>query len=837
MMKGTVWSAGLLLVLAGVCITVLTMVNGTTEPVIHRNGELTLKLTILDLFGIGCDPSDYDAVTKTYESRIAEETKDGLPLYRDTENGQVALRLSGKGFQSTITVLVALKDNVISGFRIVGQAETPGLGSRISDDMFQRQFIGKKVSGGIALVKNGHAGPAEFDAVSGATESSKALARILNAGFGSFFGIATAQKLPENLDAPTMAAVLGVLGISTASKDSAAVKAAFAERITKTEENGLVRFHDERSGATALVLSGQGFQNPIMLAVALTGDEISGFRVIRQEETAGIGTRITEDTFQRQFVGKKVSGGISLVQTGHAGPSEFDAITKATESSKAVGRIINGGLDAYFNRETTLPAPKSPEIERMLAVLNVLGIPCDANDTLAVKSTYNAHVAETTVRGRKVLRDTTGGATALSLSGKGFKDTITLLVALTDSSISGFAVTSQNETPGVGARIAEDSFQRQFMGKKVSNGITLVKTGHAGPSEFDALTGATVSSEAVARILNDGLAAFYGLKPEPPAAPPTGGDITMMEDVLGVLGVSFSAGDSAAVANTYREAVTETTENGFMLYHRKDSGLTALSLSGKGFQDTITVLVAVEGDTIAGFKVTRQHETAGLGARISEDAFRKQFIGMKVAKGITAVTTGKAGPNEFDAVSGATLSSNAVARILNEGLAFLFAGQAAPAAESPLTISQMGDILGVLGVSFAGGDSMAIADTYHTSVIESKTDGRRLYTGKDSGLTALSLSGKGFQDTITVLVTLRGDTIAGFKVTRQHETAGLGARIAGDDFQKQFVGKKVSNGIALVRNGKAGPTEFDALTGATISSTAVETILNEGLKPYFQNSR
>jgi Na+-translocating ferredoxin:NAD+ oxidoreductase RnfG subunit len=52
----------------------------------------------------------------------------------------------------------------------------------------------------------------------------------------------------------------------------------------------------------------------------------------------------------------------------------------------------------------------------------------------------------------------------------------------------------------------------QFIGKKVAKGIKFVKSGHAGPSEFDALTGATETSRALARILNNGFTAYYSTK-------------------------------------------------------------------------------------------------------------------------------------------------------------------------------------------------------------------------------------------------------------------------------------------------------------------------------------
>ncbi len=182
--------AGLLLILSVVCSASLAYVNIKTEPVIRRNEEQKRMMTVLNVFGVVYDPSNPSSIGDIYNARITEGAERGLTVFRDKKTGQTAVEFSGSGFQSTIAVVVALKDDTISGFRVVSQSETPGLGSRITEEKFQKQFVGKKVSGGITYTKNGDAGVSAFDAVTGATESSKALARILNDGFHSYFGTA-----------------------------------------------------------------------------------------------------------------------------------------------------------------------------------------------------------------------------------------------------------------------------------------------------------------------------------------------------------------------------------------------------------------------------------------------------------------------------------------------------------------------------------------------------------------------------------------------------------------------------------------------------------------------
>lgn len=58
------------------------------------------------------------------------------------------------------------------------------------------------------------------------------------------------------------------------------------------------------------------------------------------------------------------------------------------------------------------------------------------------------------------------------------------------------------------------------------------------------------------------------------------------------------------------------------------------------------------------------------------------------------------------------------------------------------------------------------------------------------------------------------------------ETPGLGAKVKNKDFYNQYIGK--SSGVGVVKN---SPAENDiiAVTGATISSTAVNTAVNEAV--------
>jgi len=74
---------------------------------------------------------------------------------------------------------------------------------------------------------------------------------------------------------------------------------------------------------------------------------------------------------------------------------------------------------------------------------------------------------------------------AFKASGKGYSSIIETMVGmLKDGTITAIKVLSQNETPGLGARVTALDFTGQFKDKKDLN-------------EVEAITGATISSKAV----------------------------------------------------------------------------------------------------------------------------------------------------------------------------------------------------------------------------------------------------------------------------------------------------------------------------------------------------
>lgn len=285
------------------------------------------------------------------------------------------------------------------------------------------------------------------------------------------------------------------------------------------------------------------------------------------------------------------------------------------------------------------------------------------------------------------------------------------------------------ETPGLGGKAQDDEFKSQFIGK--TGQLVLGQ-------DIDAIAGATITSTAVVNAVNTAMAAATG------------------EEV-----VTAPAAEPAAPA-----APAETREI--------DASLEVRSAAKKGFGGDVYVEVGLDAEgKVADIVIGNDKfaETPGLGAKAQEPEFYEQFIG-------------KTGPftlgENIDALTGATITSQAVVDAVNEALA----GTAEPAEEPA-------------------------AETAAQPAAEAAA--------------TVSATKKGFGGDVYVEVSLDAEgRIAAVVVgdDKFAETPGLGARAQEEEFTSQFVGK--SGALEL---GK----DIDALAGATITSQAVVDAVNEAL--------
>ena len=98
----------------------------------------------------------------------------------------------------------------------------------------------------------------------------------------------------------------------------------------------------------------------------------------------------------------------------------------------------------------------------------------------------------------------------------------------------------------------------------------------------------------------------------------------------------------------------------------------ALSGTESGFQDPVTVMFGYDAaaHTLIAMKVIANKETPGLGNKIESDsAFINGFVDVKAPINGVKRDRGKSEPNDVVMITGATISSRAVVRIINDAIA------------------------------------------------------------------------------------------------------------------------------------------------------------------------
>lgn len=92
--------------------------------------------------------------------------------------------------------------------------------------------------------------------------------------------------------------------------------------------------------------------------------------------------------------------------------------------------------------------------------------------------------------------------------------------------------------------------------------------------------------------------------------------------------------------------------------------------------------------------------------------------------------------------------------------------------------------------------------------------------------------GSGYADKIELLLGLNPatDRITGLFIIDQKETPGLGNKIVDLDWRSQFIEKNTGQPLLVVKTGAKAANEIDAITGATISSRSVCSIINKAIK-------
>lgn len=99
-------------------------------------------------------------------------------------------------------------------------------------------------------------------------------------------------------------------------------------------------------------------------------------------------------------------------------------------------------------------------------------------------------------------------------------------------------------------------------------------------------------------------------------------------------------------------------------------GYVVTTTTSEGYGGDIQISVGIKSDgTVTGIEILSIGETAGLGMNANTPEFKAQYAG-KAVDAFVVTKTGASAENEIDAISGATITSNAVTNAVNSAVVY-----------------------------------------------------------------------------------------------------------------------------------------------------------------------
>lgn len=188
-----------LMILSTVCVLFLASAEYAYKQASHIF-NVRLYRVINNMFEIKASDEDTEKVFLEHfeikevgrENYYISKGKVGIP------KGTILFKEKGPGLWSEIDLLIAVNPDreTLYGIRVISQAETPGLGARITEKEFLVNFKDAIIRPDLKVVKFASA-PNEVDAVTGATATSDGVEDIINKGIKRLDQAFSTQKTEE----------------------------------------------------------------------------------------------------------------------------------------------------------------------------------------------------------------------------------------------------------------------------------------------------------------------------------------------------------------------------------------------------------------------------------------------------------------------------------------------------------------------------------------------------------------------------------------------------------------------------------------------------------------
>lgn len=289
-------------------------------------------------------------------------------------------------------------------------------------------------------------------------------------------------------------------------------------------------------------------------------------------------------------------------------------------------------------------------VEASTALLEENGFKgCTITDALAVKNTSGE----------------TEGYIIVSTSPNGYGGEIQVAIGIKDDKLTGFSTIKNSETAGLGSKCTEPEFTEQFKDKKAEV-LSYSKTGASSDTEIDAISGATITTNAVTEACNAAII-FYQDNFGGGVQEVEGPDLTEFYKQAYPNAQEFT--DIENAEQMLKDSQTLLANNGLETCTVEEVKAVnggegyVISTTGVGFAQSapFQIVIGIKDDKITGYAVVNHMETPGYGAACTEEPFAGQFAG-KDAKLLEE--------GDIDAISGATLTTNGMRKAVNSAIMF-----------------------------------------------------------------------------------------------------------------------------------------------------------------------
>lgn len=181
-MKNYLKTGLVLLVISAVAAGLLAVVNSFTSEVIAKAEFEKSVQAYQEIYGDKADK--FEPLDEAKKAALVEKYKEIQDVFVAKKGDEIVgygINHTGNGYGGSMTNAIGLlNDGTIAGFRNIQNAETPGIGTQITEVPYFEQFVGKSFKNGEVKGNKDPQAEDEIPMISGATISSTAVLKGIN---------------------------------------------------------------------------------------------------------------------------------------------------------------------------------------------------------------------------------------------------------------------------------------------------------------------------------------------------------------------------------------------------------------------------------------------------------------------------------------------------------------------------------------------------------------------------------------------------------------------------------------------------------------------------------